>query len=119
VFVKDLNSCEQFMAGDATHLRELLHPDKENLAIGYSLAHALVRPGDTSIRHRLRTSEVYYIMQGQGRMHINDETAEVHPGQAIYIPPHALQYIENTGSVDLQFLCIVDPPWRQEDEEVL
>ena len=119
MFVKDLNSCEQFMAGDATHLRELLHPDKADLAISYSLAHALVRPGDTSFRHRLRTSEVYYILQGQGRMHINDETAEVQPGKAIYIPPHALQYIENTGSGDLEFLCIVDPPWRQEDEEVM
>ena len=43
----------------------------------------------------------------------------VQPGQAVYIPPHALQFIENTGPVDLEFLCIVDPPWRQEDEEVL
>jgi mannose-6-phosphate isomerase-like protein (cupin superfamily) len=119
MFVKDLNSCEQFMAGDATHLRELLHPDKADLAIRYSLAHALVRPGDTSIRHRLRTSEVYYILQGQGLMHINDESEEVRPGQAVYIPPHALQCIKNTGSVDLEFLCIVDPAWRQEDEEVL
>ena len=119
MFVKDLNSCELFMAGDATHLRELLHPDKEDLAIRYSLAHARVRPGETSFRHRLRTSEVYYILQGQGLMHINDETATVQPGQAIYIPPHALQYIKNTGSVDLEFLCIVDPPWRQEDEEVM
>jgi mannose-6-phosphate isomerase-like protein (cupin superfamily) len=119
MFVKDLNSCEQFMAGDATNLRELLHPDKADLAIGYSLAHALVRPGNTSFRHRLRTSEVYYILQGQGRMYINDESEEVRPGTAIYIPPHALQCIENTGSIDLEFLCIVDPPWRQEDEEVL
>lgn len=119
MFVKDLDSCEQFMAGDATYLRELLHPDKAELAIRYSLAHALVRPGKTSIRHRLRTSEVYYILQGEGLMHINDETEAVQPGRAIYIPPQALQYIKNTGSVDLEFLCIVDPAWRQEDEEVL
>lgn len=119
MFIKDLDSCEQFLAGDATHLRELLHPDKADLEIRYSLAHALVPPGRTSIRHRLRTSEVYYILKGEGRMHINEQTAAVGPGQAVYIPPQAIQYIENTGPADLEFLCIVDPAWRQQDEEVL
>ena len=52
-------------------------------------------------------------------MSIDGETARVRPGQAIYIPPHAVQFIRNTGSVDLVFLCIVDPAWRVEDEEVL
>ncbi len=69
--------------------------------------------------HRLRTSEVYYILAGEGLMHINDETAPVGPGQAIYIPPHAVQCLYNPGSVDLSFFCIVDPAWRQEDEEVM
>ncbi|MCX5901318.1 MAG: cupin domain-containing protein, partial [Proteobacteria bacterium] len=45
MFIKDLNACELFSAGDATHLRELLHPDKEDLKISYSLAHAVVNPG--------------------------------------------------------------------------
>jgi mannose-6-phosphate isomerase-like protein (cupin superfamily) len=42
----------------------------------------------------------------------------VGPGQAIYIPPNAKQYIRNTGSSDLKFICIVDPAWRKEDEAV-
>jgi mannose-6-phosphate isomerase-like protein (cupin superfamily) len=119
MFIKGLNECEPFLAGDATHLRELLHPDKADLKINYSLAHAVVEPGRTSLRHRLRTCEVYYILAGEGLMHINDETAPVGPGQAIYIPPHAVQFIHNTGSADLRFLCIVDPAWRQKDEEIL
>jgi mannose-6-phosphate isomerase-like protein (cupin superfamily) len=96
----------------------LLHPDKAELALRYSLAHAVLHPGKTSQLHSLRTSEVYYILEGIGRMHINDETEIVTPGQAIYIPPHAKQYIENIGTTDLKFLCIVDPTWRKEDEEV-
>jgi mannose-6-phosphate isomerase-like protein (cupin superfamily) len=119
LFIKELNACEFFTAGDDTHLRELLHPDKADLKINYSLAHAVVNPGQASLRHRLRTSEVYYILEGRGLMHVNDETASVAPGQAIYIPPHAVQYIHNTGSADLVFLCIVDPAWRQEDEEII
>ena len=117
--IKDLKTCEEFIAGDNSILRELLHPDKADLALRYSLAHAVVKPGQTTKPHRLRTSEVYYLMEGRGIMHISDESEEVRPGQAIYIPPHSVQYIHNPGPRDLIFLCIVDPAWRKEDEEVL
>jgi len=118
MFIKDLKQCEEFAAGDNTILRELLHPAKADLRLRYSLAHAVVRPGRASRPHRLKTSEVYYIMEGEGVMHIDDESAPVSPGHAIYIPPNAKQYIRNTGNADLKFICIVDPAWRKEDEEV-
>ena len=75
MFIRKLKDCEEFIAGDNCTLREILHPDKENLALRYSLAHAIVKPGDTTWRHRLKTSEVYYILEGEGVMHIEDETA--------------------------------------------
>ncbi len=118
MFIKDLKDCPEFMAGDNTKLRELLHPDKADLKLRYSLAQASLPPGLISLRHSLRTSEVYYIIQGKGIMHLDDETAKVFPGQVIYIPPGAVQYIENSGQEDLIFLCIVDPAWRKEDEIV-
>jgi mannose-6-phosphate isomerase-like protein (cupin superfamily) len=114
----DLNACPEFIAGDHTRLRELLHRDKGNVAINYSLAHATLAAGKSSTAHRLSTTEVYYILEGAGVMHINEEASPVQPGQAVYIPPHARQYIENVGKADLKFLCIVDPAWRLEDEEV-
>lgn len=116
MFIKNLKDCQEFTAGDDTKLRELLHPDKESLQLRYSLAQAVLPPGGVSTRHSLKTSEVYYILQGKGIMHIDKETAHVSPGQAIYIPPKAVQYIENVGDGDLVFLCIVDPAWRKEDE---
>ena len=118
MFIKDLEDCEEFVAGDDTILRELLHPEKADLKLHYSLAHAFVKPGEASKKHVLKTSEVYYILAGEGIMHIDDETAMVQPHQAIYIPPGSTQYIENTGTTDLKFLCIVDPAWQAEDEEV-
>ncbi|MCF6159324.1 MAG: cupin domain-containing protein [wastewater metagenome] len=119
MLIKDLQKCEEFIAGDSTILRELFHPVKENLKLRYSFAHATVRPGEASQRHKLMNSEVYYILEGEGIMFIDDESEKVYPGQAIYIPPHAVQYIRNAGSGNLKFLCIVDPAWRPEDEEVL
>jgi mannose-6-phosphate isomerase-like protein (cupin superfamily) len=119
MFKRDLHSCKEIIAGDETILRELLHPDRDDLSIHYSIAHAMVKPGRSSLPHKLKTSEVYYILEGQGIMHIDEESAEVHSGQVVYIPPNSKQYIRNAGDSDLEFLCMVDPPWRPEDEEVL
>ena len=119
MFIRDLKDCEEFVAGDHSILRELLHPKKAPLKIRYSLASAKIIPGQTTRPHRLKTSEVYYILEGKGIMHIDAASAEVHPGCAVYIPPDSMQFIENVGSSDLKFLCIVDPAWRPEDEEVL
>ena len=118
MLIRDLRNCQKIIAGDHTVLRELLHPDKTDLKLRYSLAHAVVLPGRKSVPHQLRTSEVYYILRGKGIMHINDEQARVAPGQAIYIPPNARQFITATGRTPLRFLCIVDPAWRKHDERV-
>ncbi len=118
MFVKYLEDCREFIAGDDSILREILHPEKADVLIRYSLAHAKVEAGQKTKSHKLKSSEVYYITAGKGLMHIDRESFEVGPECAIYIPPDAVQYIENTGNSDLKFLCIVDPAWRQEDEEV-
>ena len=119
MFTRNLASCPEFISGDGAILRELLHPDKADLKLRYSMAHAIIRPGNTSSPHKLKTSEVYYIMAGRGIMHINDESEEVLPGTAVYIPPDAIQFIHNPEKDDLVFLCIVDPAWQKADEEIL
>jgi mannose-6-phosphate isomerase-like protein (cupin superfamily) len=118
MLVQKLNACAEFVAGDNTLLRELLHPDKQPIELRYSLAHATLPVGKTSQPHSLKTSEVYYILGGKGEMHIGDETQLVEPGDAVYIPPNARQYIHNCGNEPLVFICIVDPAWRKEDETV-
>ena len=119
MFIRDLEDCEEFTAGDRSQLRELLHPDKADVALRYSLAHAVTAPGQVTGRHRLKSSEVYYVLEGEGLMHIDDESEPVSAGHVVYIPPGSTQYIENTGEGELRFLCIVDPAWRLEDEHVL
>lgn len=121
MFIKKFQDCTEFIAGDDTILREIISPlnDNADLKIRYSLAHAILKPNKKSYPHKLKTSEVYYILEGEGIMHIDDEAARVSAGDTIYIPPNSSQHIENSGAVDLKFLCIVDPAWRKEDEEVL
>lgn len=118
MLVSSLSDCPEFVAGDGTLLRELLHPDKQPVIIGYSLAHARLAPGEVSLKHRLKSNEVYYVLQGRGRMHIDAQECLVKPGDAVYIPPGAQQHIESLGPGELAFLCIVDPAWRAEGETV-
>ncbi len=119
MFIRKLDDCTTIVAGDNTILKEILHPDKADLSIRYSLAHAIVPPGKASLPHTLTTSEVYYILAGQGEMHINDENTLVQQSDTVYIQPGGIQWIQNTGDEPLVFLCIVDPPWREEDEDIL
>jgi mannose-6-phosphate isomerase-like protein (cupin superfamily) len=118
MFIKDFNECKEIISGDNCILREILHPVNDNIEINYSLAHAIVKPGEITLKHKLKNSEVYYILQGEGIMYIDDESKHVREKHAIYIPPHSLQHIENTGKEDLIFICIVEPPWMAEDEEI-
>jgi len=116
VLIKKLENCAEFIAGDKTVLRELLHPDKMEVKCGYSLAHAIVKPKESSTPHALKTTEVYYILEGEGVMRIDGESAKVRAGDMIYIPPNTKQLIRNSGVADLKFLCIVDPAWQKKDE---
>jgi len=119
MLIKDLKKCEEIIAGDNSILKELLNPLKDKIITNYSLAHAKVKPGEITFAHRLKSSEVYYILEGKGEMHIDNEKEKVFTGQAIYIPPNSVQRIKNIGISDLVFLCIVDPAWKPEDEELV
>lgn len=114
-----LRRCPEFLAGDHTRLRELLHPGKAALQLGYSLAHGLLDPGKQSLLHRLKSSEVYYFIAGRGVMKVEAESVAVEAGSVIYVPPGAKQSLENTGTDPIEFLCLVDPAWKAEDEAVV
>ena len=118
MIIKDLSTIPSFLAGDHTDIKEVLSPSNDNLSIQYSLAHASLAVGKASLPHYLKSSEVYYILQGQGRVYINEESQIVKAGQVVFIPANATQYIENIGQETLTFLCIVDPAWRLEDEVI-
>jgi mannose-6-phosphate isomerase-like protein (cupin superfamily) len=109
----------EFLAGDHTRLREILHPGKHPLKLGYSLAHGTLAPGLRSKWHVLNSSEVYYFLAGQGRFMIDDEVTSVEAGTTLYVPPGGRQSLENTGSQDIEFLCLVDPAWNTKDERIL
>lgn len=114
-----LKDCPEFIAGDRTRLRELLHPGKSDANVGYSLAHGYLDPGNRSSRHRLQSSEVYYFLAGEGTFTAGDRSVNVSRGDVVYVPPGADQSLMNTGTQAIEFLCLVDPAWKIADEEIL
>jgi len=116
---KKLVDIPEFLAGDHTRLKEVLHPQNDNLDLGFSLAYAYLKIGEKSLPHRLAHSETYFFLSGEGIIFIDDKKQNVVSNDIVFVPSNAEQYVENTGDSDLKFLCIVSPPWREEIEEVV
>lgn len=104
------------VAADGCHGQEGIRPSKE-IDVPYTTFLAWVLPGESTKPHHLEgRTEVYYIQQGIGQMHVNNEQELVREQDHVVIPPGAVQYIENVGGKDLVFLCIVTPPWTPDCE---
>jgi len=68
-----------------------------------------------SVRHYHRDcTEVYYILQGQGKMELNDEVVEVEPGTIVYIEPGTFHRLSSEEGV--QTIVFGVPPWQEGDE---
>ena len=120
LIIKKLDNIKTFTAGDNTILKEVLHPKNGDGNLPFSLAHAYLPPGASSLPHRLtKSEETYTILQGTGKVYVDREAYEIQPGSVFIVPKNALQSVENTGADNLEFFCIVTPPWSEEEEEII
>jgi len=113
---KKIEEIESFSAQEGTEIRQIFSSKDTNNAIRYSLAHCTINPGNSSNPHTMKTSEIFYILQGSGIVHVGEEQKQITKNETIFVPPMSKQFIENNGEIDLIALCIVDPAWKQEDE---
>ena len=105
-----------FVTADGSTIRELVGLRATPGVAAHSLAEASLEPGQATDRHyHGRTEETYYLVEGQGLMELDGETAEVVAGDAILIPPGSRHQIRNTGDGPLRLLCACAPPYRDED----
>ena len=70
---------------------------------------------DAKTHYHKNMTEIYYILEGVGRMRIGNEQQDVGPGDAIAIPPGEVHQITNTGEAALIFLCCCAPGYEHED----
>ncbi len=104
---------------DGTKIKQYFHPHNTLNGINYSIAQFTLEPGKKSKLHKMSSSEIYYILEGSGNLKINEETYHLEKDDSVYVPPNSKQFIENIGSINLRFLCIVEPAWKANDEILL
>jgi mannose-6-phosphate isomerase-like protein (cupin superfamily) len=113
--VRNIDEVPAFTTKDGSEIRELL-AHRNSCIRKQSLAEARlpVRSATTPHYHPI-TEEIYYILEGRGRMQTDDESRDVGPGDAIAIPPGATHQITNVGETALKFLCCCAPAYEHED----
>lgn len=113
--IRNLDQVPAFTTKDGSEIRELLAHRNSCIRL-QSLAEARLPPGaSTTPHHHPRTEEIYYILEGQGRMRVGTDVRDVVVGDAIAIPPGQSHQITNTGSSVLKFLCCCAPAYEHED----
>jgi mannose-6-phosphate isomerase-like protein (cupin superfamily) len=113
--VQNITRVEAFVTKDGSEIRELLAPRNSCIA-NQSLAEARLPPGASTTRHyHPRAEEIFYLLEGTGRMRIGEEQRDVGPGDAIAIPPGVIHTITNTGAGTLRFLCCCAPGYEDSD----
>lgn len=113
--IRNIREVPSFTTKDGSEIRELLS-GRNSCITRQSLAEARLPPGmSTTPHYHPVTEEIYYLLEGTGRMTIDGETLDVGPGDAIAIPPGCVHTILCTGSLSLKFLCTCAPGYEHAD----
>ena len=68
-----------------------------------------------SVRHYHREStEIYYILEGQGKMELNDDEVAIEPGMVILIEPGTRHRVMSAEGI--RTIVFTVPPFRANDE---
>ena len=113
--VRSLDEAEPFTTKDRSSIRLLI--DLTNSSTQkQSLAEATIpRHGATERHYHGESEELYYVLEGSGKMEVDGERRHLGPGDAVLIPPGAWHQIHAIGDSQLRFLCCCAPPYREAD----
>lgn len=68
-----------------------------------------IKPGSRQRPHRHVPEQIYVVIQGRGKMMVDDQEKEVETGDIIYIPSNSLHGIENISSEILTYITAATP----------
>ena len=102
--VKKDSEIEIIQGTEGTKIKQYFHPHNTLNGINYSLAQFTLEPGKKTSLHKIKSSEIYYILEGNAVLKINNETYQLKQDDSCYVPPMSVQHIKNTGSTNLRFL---------------
>jgi len=116
---KKNSDIKSLQGNEGTKIKQFFNPQNTQNKINYSIAQFTLESRKKSSLHKIKSSEIYYILEGKGDLKINDKTFHLQKDDSVFVPPDSKQFIKNTGPKDLRFLCIVEPSWKIQDETIL
>jgi|SRR3990172_3590860 len=73
----------------------------------FALRRFTMQKGGGMPRHTNAVEHEQYVLRGEARITIGDETHYVNTGDVVFIPQGAAHSYQNTGEEPFEFLCIV------------
>ena len=112
-FVVDENDLEPFRGDDDTATVRVAFDAANGCE---RLEQRLIRfgPGWSAERKLAGQQEVLYIVEGQGRLHLDGQTHELEPNMGVFLAPGETYAVENTEAQDLHVLSVLAPEDRAE-----
>lgn len=110
-------SPEAYVTKDGSAIRELVHP-AFTPGLGVSLAEAVVEAGGRTIPHfHTVFDEIYYCLEGEGVLYVEDEPRAFVPGGYHLMPRGAAHYL--AAATRLRLLCVCSPAYSHEGTVLL
>ena len=70
--IKENSKIEKIKGEEGTDIKQYFNPHNTLNGINYSLAQFTLESGKKTKLHRIKSSEIYYILQGKAELKIND-----------------------------------------------
>jgi len=96
-------------------LKVLLSPELQRGLETIASGLTILPPGGQSDLHEHDEGEMFYVISGRCSITVGDEEATVHPGTAVWGPPHVPHMLKNPGSEECRILWVISPPGRERD----
>jgi quercetin dioxygenase-like cupin family protein len=70
-----------------------------------------LQPGQASTKHKhFRTHELYVLIEGEGRVRVDDEVITLRPQSALFVEPEHVRQLFNDTDTDALWLIVGAPP---------
>ncbi len=72
---------------------------------------SVLRIDDSTKHYHLATHEIYYVLDGEGRLELDDEEVPLTPGTAVLVKPG----VRHSAKGEVTVIVVGSPPFKPED----